>query len=75
MHEPAPKLPGPPVANPTLPVGVLAAPASVSLTVAVHVDGVPTATVPGAQLTPIDVERRTVTASLPLLFAWIESPP
>jgi hypothetical protein len=65
------------VANPTLPVGVLAAPASVSLTVAVHVDGVPTATVPGAQLTAVDVERRTVTVtvSLPLLAPWVASPP
>jgi hypothetical protein len=67
---------GPLEPNVTLPVGVLAVAASVSVTVAVHVDGVLTASVPGEQLALVEVERRsTVTAWLPLLPAWVESPP
>jgi hypothetical protein len=70
------KLPGPPEPNVTLPVGVLAVPASVSVTVAVQVDGAPTATAPGEQVTLVEVERWfTVTVSVPLLVWWVESPP
>jgi len=48
---------------------VLAVPAAVSVTVAVHDDGVPTATVPGEQLTLVEVERAetTVTTVVPKL--------
>ena len=50
------------------PVGVLAAPASVSVTVAVHVETCPTPTLAGEQLTLVEVERAvTVTVVLPLL--------
>jgi hypothetical protein len=45
------------------------------VTVAVHVDACPTATGSGEQLTLVDVEGRTVTVSLPLLSAWVASPP
>ena len=62
--------------NLTLPVGVLlAAPPTMSVTVTVHLDAVPTATVPGEQLTTVEVERRTVMVSLPPLPVWLASPP
>jgi hypothetical protein len=62
--------------NRTVPVGVLAVPAEVSVTVAVHVVDLPTATGLGEQLTVVLAERgSTVTAWLPLLSAWVESPP
>jgi hypothetical protein len=52
----------------------------VSLTVAVHVDVVPTATGLGEQLTPVDVERGAMTVTdvspkLRMLPACFESPP
>ncbi len=70
------KLPAGPVSvNETLPVGVAAVPSDVSATVAEQVDpwlmntGLVHATV-------VEVARRlTVTDELPLLVAWMESPP
>ena len=53
MHPPSVKLPEPSDSNPTVPVGVLAVPAEVSVTVAVHVVGRPTATGFGEQLTVV----------------------
>ena len=80
MHWLALKLPAPLEVKLTVPVGVLAVPPSVSVTVAVHVDGCPTATGSGAQLTLVDVERgaMTVTNVSPKLNrfpACFESPP
>jgi hypothetical protein len=66
--EPEPKL--------TVPVGVAAVPESVSVTVAVHVDGEPTTTGFGAHDTPVEVERvLTVSRVVPELIPWAPSPP
>jgi hypothetical protein len=51
------KPPEPLESNPTVPPGVLVTPDSVSVTVAVHVVGCPTATGLGEQLTAVDVEN------------------
>jgi hypothetical protein len=51
------KVPDPSDANPTVPLGVLAVPAAVSVTVAVQVDSVASGTVPGEQFTLGEVER------------------
>ena len=60
----------------TVPVGLDFVPVSVSVTVAVHVVGCPTATVAGVQLTPVEVERLfTVTMAVPLDAACVLSPP
>ena len=60
----------------TVPVGVVFVPVSVSVTVAVHVVGCPTATVAGVQLTAVEVERLfTVTVVVPLDVACAISPP
>jgi len=62
--------------KPTVPVGVLGVPRLASVTVAVHVVGRPTPTGSGEQLTLVVAERSvTATASLPLLAAWLGSPP
>lgn len=59
----------------TVPVGVLAVPASVSVTVALHNVAVPAATLLGEQLTLVEVERVvTLTGMLPLLPVWVKSP-
>jgi hypothetical protein len=49
------KLPGPPDPTVTVPVGVVWPLVAVSVTVAVHVDGCPTATVAGEQATLVEV--------------------
>jgi hypothetical protein len=62
--------------KPTVPVGVLAVPVSVSETVAVHVDAEPTTTGFGAHDTPVEVERvLTVSRVVPELIPWAPSPP
>jgi hypothetical protein len=55
------KLPGSLELKLTVPVGVPGVPASVSVTVAVHVEACPTSTLLGEQLTLVDVERRATT--------------
>jgi hypothetical protein len=69
------KPPGPPNI-PTVPVGVVACPLEISsVTVAVHVEGCSTFTLPGEQLTLVEVGcPTTVTVVLPLLAEWTESP-
>ena len=70
--------PGPPLfVNVTVPVGVIAGGVSVSVTVAVHVVGAPTGTVPGEQLTLVLVFRLggSATSVMPLLPACVASPP
>ena len=62
--------------KPTVPVGVLAVPPSVSVTVAVHVVPTATSTDEGTQEIAVDVERvLTVSVAEPLLTAWVASPP
>jgi len=56
VHGLPPKAPAPLEPKLTVPVGVVWPRLSVSVTVAVHVDAVPTATVPGEQLTLVEVE-------------------
>jgi hypothetical protein len=71
------KLPGPPGKKLTVPVGVVGGPLETSsVTVAVHVEGCSTFTVPGEQLTLVSVGcPTTVTVVLSLLDAWAGSPP
>jgi hypothetical protein len=59
VHDPPPEKVPPLVSDVklTIPVGVLAVPAAVSATVAVHVVACPTMTVTGTQLTVADVDR------------------
>jgi len=65
----------PPGVNVTVPVGVLVVPAAVSVTVAVEVTWLMN-TVEGVHATVVVVVRRlTVTLALPLLVAWLVSPP
>jgi len=60
----------PPGVKVTVPVGVIAVPADVSLTVAVHEVAWPMNTVDGVQTTDVDVVLTvTVTVALPLLVA------
>jgi len=60
--------------NVTVPVGVMGVPASVSVTVTVHVDGLPTTT--GlAHTTVVEVERTQVTEAEFELIEWSVSPP
>ena len=62
--------------KPTLPVGVLLVPPSVSVTVTVHVVPSATSTDEGTQEIAVDVERvLTVSVTEPLLTAWAPSPP
>ena len=62
--------------KPTLPVGVLAVPPSVSVTVAVHVVPTATSTDEGTQEIAVVVVRvSTVSVVEPLLVAWVASPP
>jgi hypothetical protein len=56
VHWLALKLPAPLDEKLSVPVGVLVIPASVSVTVAVHVTGASTATGSGEQLTAVEVE-------------------
>ncbi len=71
------KVPAPLLLKPTVPVGVLGVPESVSVTVAVQLVEAPTGTVVGVQLTLVVVERIavTVTVVVPELPAWVVSPP
>jgi len=60
----------PPGVKVTVPVGVIAVPADVSLTVAVHEVAWPMNTVDGVQTTDVDVVLTVkVTVALPLLVA------
>jgi len=66
----------PPGVNVTVPVGVLVVPAAVSVTVAVQEVTWLMNTVEGVHATVVVVVRRlTVTLALPLLVAWLVSPP
>jgi len=66
----------PPGVNVTVPVGVLVVPAAVSVTVAVHEDAWLITTVDGVHATVVVVVRLlTVTLALPVLVAWVASPP
>ena len=72
------KVPAPLLVKPTVPVGVVFVPTSVSVTVAVQVVDVPSGTAVGEQLTLVLVERFavtvTVTVVVPLLPLWSGSP-
>lgn len=60
----------------TNPVGVIAVPVLLSVTVIVHVVGALTGSEDGLQLTLVDVVRTVaVTANVPELPEWPESPP
>ena len=60
----------------TEPVGVLGVPPSVSVTVAVHVVPIATSTEDGTQEIAVLVVRvSTVSLAVPLLTAWVASPP
>jgi len=66
----------PPGVNVTVPVGVLVVPVPVSVTVAVQDVACPIMTVEGVHATVVVVVRGlTVTLALPLLVAWLVSPP
>ena len=66
----------PPGVKVTVPVGVLVVPAAVSVTVAVHEVAWLMNTVDGVHATVVVVVRRlTVTLALPVLVAWLVSPP
>ncbi len=70
------KLPAGPVSvKLTEPVGVLVVPAAVSATVAVHVEPWLTATGEVQETVVEVVLALSVTEAVPLLVAWIESPP
>jgi len=76
VHGPPPKLPAPSDESPTDPVGVLAVPADVSVTVTEHIACCPTAAGLGEQPTVVFAERKsTPNEALPLLGEWTESPP
>ncbi len=69
------KLPAESLAKLTVPLGVLAVPVSVSLTVAVQVLALPTDTLAGVQLTVVVVVRVVaVTLVVPELARWLSSP-
>ena len=60
----------------TKPVGVIGVPGEVSVTVAVHVVGTFNRTVPGMQLTLVEVVRFVTTRlNDPELPEWVASPP
>jgi hypothetical protein len=66
----------PPGVNVTVPVGVLVVPAALSVTVAVQDVAWLIATVDGVHATVVVVVLRlTVTFVLPVLVAWLVSPP
>ncbi len=75
-QEPLASVQGPPGVKVTTPVGVIAVPGEVSVTLAVHDVDWPTTTVGGAQATEVLVARLlTVTVVFPLLPLCDESPP
>jgi hypothetical protein len=59
----------------TVPVGVFFAPELVSVTVAVHVTFVLMVSVVAEQVTVVELARWTDRLSVPLLVAWVLSPP
>ena len=61
--------------KPTLPVGVLLVPVSVSVTVAVHVVPTATSTVGEQEIAVLVVRGVTVSVVEPLLIACVLSPP
>jgi hypothetical protein len=61
--------------KPTLPVGVLGEPASVSVTVAVHVVPTATSTVGEQEIAVLVVRASTVSVVEPLPVPWVASPP
>jgi hypothetical protein len=62
--------------KPTVPLGVLLVPPSVSVTVTVHVVPTATSTDEGTQEIAVPVVRGvTVSVVEPLLTAWVASPP
>jgi hypothetical protein len=66
----------PPGVKVTVPVGVMAVPAALSVTVPVQVVAWLTKTVDGLHATVVAVDLSvTVTLVLPLLVAWVASPP
>ena len=75
MHGEPVKVPVPLLPNDTVPVGALAVPGEVSVTVAVHVVGeLLTIMVDGEQLTAVVVVRlATVNEAEPELAAWLVS--
>jgi hypothetical protein len=77
VHSSLSKLPEPLISsNPTVPVGALAIPGEVSVTVAVQVVSRPVATGFGEQSTIVLAARSsTDSAWLPLLSVWVASPP
>jgi len=69
------KLPAPPLfVQVTVPVGVIAVPVSVSVTVAVQLVEPLATMLVGVQLTVVLVVRFGSTAVTPLLEAWVASP-
>jgi len=58
----------------TVPVGVLAVPGDVSVTVAVHVPACPVLSVAGQASVVVVARLLTVTLALPVLVAWVASP-
>ena len=61
--------------KPTVPVGVLAEPPSVSVTVAVHVVPTATSTVGEQEIAVLVVRVSTLSVVEPMLVAWVASPP
>ena len=61
--------------KPTVPLGVLAVPPSVSVTVAVHVVPTATSTVGEQEIAVVVVRVSTVSVVEPLLVEWVASPP
>jgi len=61
--------------KPTVPVGVLALPPSVSVTVAVHVVPTATSTAGEQEIAVLVVRASTVSLVEPLLVEWVASPP
>ena len=65
------KFPAPSLAKLTVPPGTVDVPGELSLTVVVHVDRVPTVTLPGLQLTVVSVERLLIVSVIRLETSWI----
>jgi hypothetical protein len=65
------KLPAPSLAKPTVPPGGVAVPGELSLTVAVHVDGLPIVTLPGLQETIVEAERLLMVSVIRFETSWI----
>lgn len=65
------KVPAPSLAKSTVPLGVVAVPGELSVTVAVHVEGVPIGTLPGLHETTVEVERALIISVTRLDTSWI----